>query len=143
MHGKHIFKNTISFHQSQTSFFRILFQIISFRKRFFQWMIWVCIDIIAMLCVTIINIKLWQFELSFPASSDLFKANIRNITKKLWNMFNVNDKDTRTMSMASFWCFYSWFRAYFIPSSSVYCWFWTIFCWLKLYYYCATAVKTF
>ena len=24
--------------------------------------------------------------------------------KKLWNMFKVNNKDTRTMSMTSFWC---------------------------------------
>ena len=95
-------------------------------------MLWVCNNIIVMLCVTMINIKIEQFELSFPASSDLLKVKNRNSRKKLWNMFKVNDKDTRTISMTSLWCFYCWLRTYFTPSSSVYCWLWTIIFWLKL-----------
>ena len=140
LHRKHIFRNTISFHQSQAIFFRILFHIIKFRKhfamnfKFFPMNDMGCHDIIAMLCVTMINIKMWQFELSFPASSDLFKVNYRNSRKKLRNMFKVNDKDTRTMSMTSFWCFYCWIRTYFTPSSGAYCWLWTIISWLKLNY---------
>ena len=34
MHEKHIFRNTMSFHQSHAIFFRILFHIISFGKHF-------------------------------------------------------------------------------------------------------------
>ena len=39
--------------------------------------------------------------MSFLESGDLFKFKNRNSRKKLQNMFEVNDKDTRTMSMTS------------------------------------------
>ena len=34
-------------------------------------------------------------------------------------MFKVNNKDTRTTPLASFWCLYCWFWTYFTPCSSV------------------------
>ena len=63
-------------------FCRILLHIISLEKHFpmsffetfLQWIIWVCSDIIAMLCKTLINIKIKQFELTFPASNYLFNV---------------------------------------------------------------------
>ena len=48
---------------------------------FTQWMILVCNNIIAMLCETLINIKIEQFELSLQASNYLFKVNNRNRRK--------------------------------------------------------------
>ena len=48
---------------------------------FLQWMIWVCNDVKAMLCETLINIKIYWFELSFPASNYLFKISNRNRRK--------------------------------------------------------------
>ena len=47
-----------------------------------------------------------QFEMSFSASGDLLKFNNRNSRKKLYNMFKVNDKDTRAMSMNIFHTFF-------------------------------------
>ena len=35
-----------------------------------------------------------------------FQVNNKNTSKKVWNMFKVNNKITRTTSMTSFWCFY-------------------------------------
>ena len=34
-------------------------------------------------------------------------------------MFQVNNKDTRTMPLASFWCLYCYLGTYFTPCSSV------------------------
>ena len=34
-------------------------------------------------------------------------------------MFKVNDKDTKTTPIASFWCFYCELGTYFTPCSSV------------------------
>ena len=48
---------------------------------FTQWMILVCNNIIAMLCETLINIKIEQFELSLQASNYLFEVNNRNRRK--------------------------------------------------------------
>ena len=39
-------------------------------------------------------------------------------------MFKVNNKETRTTPLASFWCLYCLLRAYFIPYSSVPCRLW-------------------
>ena len=96
----------------------MLFHKISFWKHFaksfvifFQWMIWV----IAMLCVTMINIKIQHSEMSLLASGNLFKFNNRNCRKKLKNMFSVIKKDTRPMSVISLWCLYCWLRTYFTP----------------------------
>ena len=70
------------FAKPRSFFCRILFHIISLGKHFpinffnfLQEMIWVCNDIIAILCETIINIKIERFELSFPTSNYLFKFN--------------------------------------------------------------------
>ena len=37
----------------------------------------------------------------------------------MWNIFKVNNKDTRTTSLSSFWCLYCYLWTYFSPSSSV------------------------
>ena len=37
--------------------------------------------------------------------------------KKVWNMFKVDNKNTRTMSMSPFLCFYCWFSVTFTPFS--------------------------
>ena len=34
-------------------------------------------------------------------------------------MFKVNNKDTKTTPVASFWCHFCYLRTYFIPCSSV------------------------
>ena len=39
--------------------------------------------------------------------------------KKVWNMFKVNDKNTRTTSLTFFCCFYCSLWTYFTPFSSV------------------------
>ena len=54
-----------------------------------------------------------------PASIYLLKVNNRNTRNKVWNMFKVNNKDSRMTSMTSFWCLYCWLRTYFTPCSSV------------------------
>ena len=41
-----------------------------------------------------------------PANIYLFKVDSRNIRKKVWNMFKVNNKNTTTTSLTLFWCFY-------------------------------------
>ena len=57
------------------------------------------------------SIRLFIFYLTkyFPANIYLFKVNDRS-TKKVWNIFTVNNKYTRTKSMTSsmtsFWCFF-------------------------------------
>ena len=60
----------------------------------------------------------------------LFKVSNRNTRKKMWNMFKVNNKNIRTTSVTSFWCFFCWLLTYFTPFPSVsindlehfYCW---------------------
>ena len=43
----------------------------------------------------------------FPAGIIyLLKVNYRNARAKVWNMFKVNNKATKTMAMASFWWLY-------------------------------------
>ena len=37
----------------------------------------------------------------------------------MWNKFKVNNKDTRTTLLTSFWCLYCWLWMYFTPCSSV------------------------
>ena len=37
----------------------------------------------------------------------------------MWNIFKVNNKDTRTTPLASFWCLYSKLWTYFTPFSMV------------------------
>ena len=37
----------------------------------------------------------------------------------VWNMFKVRNKDTRAMSLASFWLLYCYLWTYFTPCSSV------------------------
>ena len=43
-----------------------------------------------------------------PANIYLFKVTNRNpkTYKKVWNMFKVNNKNTRMTSVTLFWCFY-------------------------------------
>ena len=53
----------------------------------------------------------------YPVGICLLKINKRNT--KMWNMFKVNDKDTRTTPMPSFWCLYRSLWIYFTPCSSV------------------------
>ena len=36
----------------------------------------------------------------------------------MWNRFKVNNKDTRTTSLVSFWCLYCYLWTYFTPCSS-------------------------
>ena len=43
----------------------------------------------------------------------------RKTLEKVWNMFKVNNKNTRTASLMSFWWFYYQFWTYFTPFSSV------------------------
>ena len=40
-------------------------------------------------------------------------------TEKVWNMFKSNNKNTRTTSMTSLWCFYCQLWTYIIPFSGV------------------------
>ena len=47
----------------------------------------------------------------------LFKFNNGN-TRKMWNLFRVNNKDTRTTSM-TFWCLYRWLLTGFTHCSGV------------------------
>ena len=54
-----------------------------------------------------------------PANIELFKVKNRNCRKKVWNMFKVNNKDTKTTSTTSFWCLYCW-----LWSDLIHCWFW-------------------
>ena len=48
----------------------------------------------------------------------LFKSTIETL-RKVWNMFKGNNKNIRTTSMMSFWCFYWKLWTYFTPFSSV------------------------
>ena len=50
----------------------------------------------------------------------LVKVTNRNTRIKVWNMFKVNNKNTKTTPMASFWCFYWELWTYFTPCSSVF-----------------------
>ena len=58
------------------------------------------------------NIKFFVFIVIFfqsgpnPANIYLFKVNNRNTRKKVWKMFNVDNKDTWGKSLVSFWCYY-------------------------------------
>ena len=45
------------------------------------------------------------------------KSTIKTL-KKVWNMFKVNNKNTRTMSLTSFWWIYCYLWTYFITFSS-------------------------
>ena len=47
------------------------------------------------------------------------KTIIETLAKKVWNMFKVNNKNTRTTSLASFWRFYCLLWTYFTPFTSV------------------------
>ena len=51
------------------------------------------------------DVMLTQINI-YPANIYLFKGINRNTRKKVWNIFKVNNKNTRTMSMMSFWYFY-------------------------------------
>ena len=39
---------------------------------------------------------------NFPAGIYLLKVNNRNTRTKVWNMFKINNKDSKTTPMASF-----------------------------------------
>ena len=52
-------------------------------------------------------------QLTFTCSNSTIE------TVKVWNMFKVNNKNIRMMSLASFCCFYHYFWTYFTPLSSV------------------------
>ena len=45
---------------------------------------------------------------------------ITETLSKVWNMFKVNNENTKTTPMASFWCFYWELWTYFTPCSSVF-----------------------
>ena len=47
------------------------------------------------------------------------KTIIETLAKKVWNMFKVNNKNTRTTSLTSFWRFYYLLWTYFTPFTSV------------------------
>ena len=47
------------------------------------------------------------------------KTIIETLAKKVWNMFKVNNKNTRTTSLTSFWRFYCLLWTYFTPFTSV------------------------
>ena len=55
-------------------------------------------------CFISIAMHFFQYKLSQSAINYMFKGNSRN-TRSRWNMFKVNNKDTRTTPVASFWCF--------------------------------------
>ena len=59
-----------------------------------------------------------QLDLSKPTftCSKSTNGNTRTI---MWNLFNVTNKDTRTMSLMSFWCLYCKLWTYFIHCSGV------------------------
>ena len=64
-------------------------------------------------------IRINDFVLNtYPANIYLLKVN-RNTKKKVWDMFIVNNKNTRTTSMVAFWCFYGQLWTYFTSFSSV------------------------
>ena len=50
-----------------------------------------------------IHISLYNLYL---ANIYLFKVNNRSTKKKVWNMFRVNNKNTRMTSITLLWCFY-------------------------------------
>ena len=49
----------------------------------------------------------WIVEL-YPANIYLFKVNNRNtiMWNIMWNIFKVNNKNTKATSLTSLWCFY-------------------------------------
>ena len=50
----------------------------------------------------------------------LIESPPRKHQNNAWNLFKVKNKDTRTKSLASFWCLYCKLWTYFTPFSSVY-----------------------
>ena len=54
----------------------------------------------------ILNVHKTSSEGLFSANIYLFKGNNRNTRKKVGNTLKVNNENTRTTWMTSFWCFY-------------------------------------
>ena len=52
-----------------------------------------------------LNLRQVKEYYTFPADTDLLKVNNRNIRTKVWNMFKVNNKDTKTTPMRHFGVF--------------------------------------
>ena len=46
----------------------------------------------------------WNYPCYCPTNIYLFKADNGNTRKKMWNMLKFNNKNTRAMSLTSFWC---------------------------------------
>ena len=55
---------------------------------------------------TIFLVSILKITIFIPASIYLLKVNNRKTRTKVWNMFKVNNKDTKTPPLASFWCLY-------------------------------------
>ena len=69
---------------------------------------------------TLLNLNiLVKSSWGFLANVYLFKVNNRNSRKKVWIMLEAINKNTRTMSITSFWCFYCKLWTYFVPFSNV------------------------
>ena len=56
------------------------------------------------MCLLFYGLQSYFFICIISAVIYLLKGNNRNT--KVWNMFKVNDNDSRTTSLASFWCLY-------------------------------------
>ena len=55
----------------------------------------------------------------YPNEHLLVQSQQQKHQKKMYNMFRVNTRDTRTTSIISFWCPYCQLLAYFTPFSRV------------------------
>ena len=54
-------------------------------------------------------------QITFTCSNSTIET-----VKKVWNMFKFNNKNTRTLSLTSFWCFIVNFWSYFTPFSCIF-----------------------
>ena len=55
----------------------------------------------------------------YPASIYLLKVDNRSTRTKVWNMFKVNNKDSKMMPLTSIWCLYRWLWTYLPLCSSI------------------------
>ena len=66
-----------------------------------------------------VSIPLYINVLRYPNIHLLVQSQRWEHQENVWNLFKVNNKDTRTTSMTSFWCLYDWFCTDFINCSGV------------------------
>ena len=60
-----------------------------------------------------------QLEINTVIMLSQLAVTCSKLTKKFWNMFTVNNKETRTRQMTSFRCLYCYLWTHFVPYSSI------------------------